>query len=291
MTGALAFAVLGDPIAQSKSPGMHQAAYRALGLPHTYDKHRVTAPELPAWVAALRQGKYAGFNVTIPHKQAVLGLSDQVTPLARAIDAANTLVRAHDGAVTAHNTDVPAIGAELLRLSQGAPVSTRGAAALVLGSGGAARAAVAAVLELGFDEVRVRARAFADESRAGAFRDALGSLPGASAIVTEALGPSPADARVACVVQCTSDGMLGASSGEAVVAAVHWPSLPPSCVVLDTVYAPLETPFLAMARARALRADNGLGMLAQQGALAFSLWLGLPPPRDIMLAALQSFIG
>lgn len=283
---ALTFAVLGDPIAQSKSPQMHRAAYAALGLPHSYEKFRVSPGELPGWVFSLRQGQYAGFNVTIPHKQAVLALVDHVAPLARAIDAANTLVRGADGAITAHNTDVPALSAELARLAGGALHPTTNDIALVLGSGGAARAAVAAVLELGFRRVHVRARAHANAVVGQAFCESLRALPAAGGIVPEPFEPSNLEANVACIVQATSDGMQGASPGHDVAAAVQWGRLPASCVVIDTVYAPLETPFLARARARELRADNGLGMLAQQGALAFSLWLGLPPPVEIMRSSL-----
>jgi shikimate dehydrogenase len=282
MTAALSFAVLGDPIAQSKSPHMHRAAYTALGLPHTYEKYRVTTRELPTWISALRQGKYAGFNVTIPHKQAVLSLVDHVAPLVRAIEAANTLVRAADGAITAHNTDVPALSAELARLAGGALRPTAADVALVLGAGGAARAAVAAVLELGFRRVHVRARAHTSVDRGQAFCESLRALSGAHGVVPEPFAASDLEANVACIVQATSDGMNGASPGYDVAAAVRWDRLPASCVVVDTVYAPLETPFLARARARGLRADNGLGMLAQQGALAFSLWLGLPPPAETM---------
>jgi len=283
---ALTFAVLGDPIAQSKSPLMHRAAYAALGLPHSYEKFRVTTHELPAWVSALRQGKYAGFNVTIPHKQAVLSLVDHVVPLAMAIEAANTLVRAEDGAITAHNTDVPALSAELARLAEGSLRPTADDVALVLGAGGAARAAVAAVLALGFRRVHVRARAHASADGGHAFCESLRALPGAQGVVPEPFDASGIEANVACIVQATSDGMNGVSPGHDVAAAVQWGRLPASCVVLDTVYAPLETPFLARARARGLRADNGLGMLAQQGALAFSLWLGLPPPVEIMRSSL-----
>jgi shikimate 5-dehydrogenase len=107
---ALRFAVIGDPIAHSKSPAMHLAAFRALGLPHRYEARRVTAAELPGVVQELRDGRYDGLNVTVPHKEAVLALADE-----RGADlrAANTLVRTPDGRVVAHNTDVPALVEEL----------------------------------------------------------------------------------------------------------------------------------------------------------------------------------
>jgi shikimate dehydrogenase len=139
--------------------------------------------------------------------------------------------------------------------------------AVVLGSGGAARSAVAALRhELGAERVVVRAR-----------RSGEG---------VEALAPSLLDREVWTVVQATSAGMDGAEPGEGVAAAVAWGELPPRAVALDVVYAPPETPFLRAAQAHGVRAANGIGMLAMQGALAFELWLGVPAPYNAMLAAL-----
>lgn len=262
---ALRFAVIGDPIAHSKSPAMHLAAFRALGLPHRYEARRVTAAELPGVVQELRDGRYDGLNVTVPHKEAVLALADE-----RGADlrAANTLVRTPDGRVVAHNTDVPALVEELRDLGgPAAPWTTR--RALVLGSGGAALAAVAALRLLGADDVALRAR---------------GSRPPA----TQPWAPSAAsEALTLAVVQATSAGMTGADAGEPVAAAVAWNALPGDALALDVIYAPPETPFLAAARARGLRTANGLGMLARQGALAFELWLGIPAPLNVMRAALE----
>src|SRR5215472_14330173 len=111
------FAVLGDPIAHSKSPKMHAAAYRALGLAHVYEAIRATASDLPALVRALRDGAFDGFNVTVPHKQRILELVDRVDASASHVGAANTLVRAPGGEIVAHNTDVPALAHELRRLA------------------------------------------------------------------------------------------------------------------------------------------------------------------------------
>lgn len=263
------FAVIGDPVAHSRSPAMHAAAYRALGLPHTYEAVRVSAEELPRIVQALRDGAFDGLNVTVPHKQRVLALVDEIAPDAAAIGAANTLVRA-GGRVVAHNTDTPALAAELLvLLEQSGPPDVR---ALVLGSGGAARAAVAALeRHLGVTDVVVRARS---------------ARPGLPA--PQPWLPSPeSEAKTRIVVQATSAGMHGADPGETVASAVAWDALPPDAVALDVVYAPPETPFLRAARARGLRCANGLGMLARQGALAFELWLGAAAPLGVMRAELD----
>lgn len=254
------FAVVGNPVAHSKSPAMHAAAFRALGLPHTYEAVRVAEGELPHVVRALRDGTYDGLNVTVPHKQRILALVDDVHPSAREADAANTLVRADDGRIVAHNTDVPALAAELRDLADGRDL--RGVRALVLGSGGAARAALSALAALEASAV-VRSRA-------------QGNL----------VASADAEAATLVVVQATSAGMTGADEGDAIARAVAWDALPAETVALDVIYAPPETPFLRAARARGLRCTNGLGMLARQGALAFELWLGLPAPFAAMRAAL-----
>jgi shikimate dehydrogenase len=276
------FAVVGDPVAHSRSPAMHAAAYRALGLSHSYEAVRATASELPGVVDGVRGGSYDGLNVTVPHKERVLVLADELDATARVIGAANTLVRSTGGRITAHNTDAPALAEELRRLAPPGH-SWAGARGLVLGSGGAARAAVAAFAELGVREIAVRARAFEDPARRDRF------VREAPATVTpQPWRASPAsEGGTFAVVQATSAGMKGADPGEVLAGVVDWSALPDAAVAIDVVYAPRDTPFLRAARGRGLRCDDGLGMLARQGALAFELWLGLPAPLAVMRAALE----
>lgn len=264
----LRFAVIGEPIAHSKSPAMHAAAFRALGLPHTYEALLTTAADLPGVVAALRDGVFQGLNVTVPHKARVLSLVDAVDAGAASAGAANTLVRGPAGRVVAHNTDAPALAQELREL--GGPRAWHDVRALVLGSGGAARAAVDALrAHLGAAEIAVRARS-------------------SSTLATEPWRASPErESRTSVVVQATSAGMQGADPGEGVAGVVAWDALRQDAVALDVVYMPAETPFLRAARARGLRCANGLGMLARQGAFAFELWLAMPAPLDAMRAALD----
>jgi shikimate dehydrogenase len=280
------FAVVGDPIGHSKSPLMQGAAMRALGLPHAYEAVRATAEELPGVVARLRDGDFDGLNVTVPHKERVLSLVDELDESARVAGAANTLVRGEGGWLVAHNTDAPALAAELTRLA-GSSAWPAGGCALVLGSGGAARAAVAALgSHLGIADIAVRARAFADAARRCAFvRTAphpVTSEPWASSIEREA--------RLVALVQATSAGMRGADGGEAAARVVAWEAVPMGAVAIDVVYAPRDTPWLSAARRRGLRCDDGLGMLARQGALALELWLadeGVKAPLEAMRAALE----
>jgi shikimate dehydrogenase len=276
------FCVVGDPIAHSKSPVMHSAAYRFLGLPHRYEAVRATPEELPRLVRELRDGVWSGINVTVPHKRRVLDLVDDVDPTARRVGAANTLVLSR-GRVVAYNTDVAALALEITDLLPERRDWSR-SRALVLGKGGAARSAVCALaVQLGVSEVAVRARGGAPEAFAREMQD----LCGEARVVAEPWEPGPAhEARTSLVVQCTSAGMHGADSGEPLTQIVAWASLPPHAAALDVVYVPPETPFLRAAREHGLRGANGLGMLARQGALAFELWLGLPAPYGAMLAAI-----
>jgi shikimate dehydrogenase len=280
------FAVVGDPIAHSKSPRMHGAALRALGLPHTYEAIRATAEELPGVLARVRAGALDGLNVTVPHKERVLSLVDALDESARVAGAANTVVRRPDGRLAAHNTDAPALAAEIARLRGGAPFPA-GARGLVLGSGGAARGAIAALgVHLGLRDVVVRARSFADAARREAF---AASAP--CPVTLEPWGASArGEAQTLAVVQATSAGMRGADPGEAVASVVAWDALPAEAVAIDVVYAPRDTPWLRAARARGVASDDGLGMLARQGALALELWLadeGVKAPLDAMRAALE----
>jgi shikimate dehydrogenase len=290
------FGVLGDPIAHSKSPVMHNAAYAAFGLPHTYERIRAGADDLPRLVHLLREGRYDGLNVTVPHKRNILAHVDAIDPSAALVGAANTLVRRNDGRIIAHNTDVPALAEELCQLAPDVPRGERwqGARALVLGTGATARSAVMALAcDLAVAHVVVRGRSFADEGKREAFRAEMGErLAAAGAAAKVHLEPwlasGATERSLTAIVQATSAGMDGADPGEAVVQAVEWSALSEAAVALDVVYAPAVTPFLRAAASRRLRAGNGFGMLARQGAIAFELWLGIPAPFEAMRAALAA---
>jgi shikimate dehydrogenase len=262
------FAILGNPIGHSLSPAMHQAAYDALGLPHTYEAIATTDDELPKRIDELRRGEFAGLNITLPHKRRALELADEVDEVAAQAGAANTLV-VRRGRVIAFDTDVTAI-AERAAQFFGAPPRDR---ALVIGAGGGARAAVAALIGLGMREVAVRARRFPDDFPAQAKREPLAP--------DETL-----DKKTIIIVQATSAGMTGKDPGDGVAGAVAWNVLPQNAIAIDMIYAPLETPFLLAAKKQGIRCESGLEMLIAQGALALELWTGLVAPRDAMRAAI-----
>lgn len=267
------FAVIGSPVAHSKSPAMHEAAYRALALPHTYERLETSAEELPLRIDALRRSELDGINVTVPHKSAVLPLVDEVARTAHVIGAANTLVRDANGLIVAHNTDAPALVEELTALARSRE-EFAGKTAIVIGSGGAARSAISALDELGFARVIVRSRSEHD----------LGGIATWEPLAA-AERSQPKD--LAAIVQCTTAGMHGGAPGEIAALAIDWDVVPPGCIAYDVVYAPPRTPFLETAAAHGLPNANGLGMLVAQGALAFKLWLGVDPPREVMRAAIM----
>lgn len=282
------FAVLGHPIAHSLSPALHHAAYLELGLDHRYvtidcpDEEAVRAQR-----TALVKGELGGVNITVPWKRTALALADRVDASAARTGAANVWVRSPDGEVVAYNTDAGA-----LRDCLHAGLVETGASpvrALVLGAGGAARAAVVACLDLGAASVCVSARKWqgdpASWEQARAFRE-LGANPVAwteSALARECV--SSAAEGCTLIVQATSAGMLGVGGGEQVASIVPWSRVDRSAFVYDVVYKPARTPFLDAAQQQGLSHEGGLSMLVGQAALAIQLWLGVLPSHERMRAA------
>ena len=284
------FVLIGHPVAHSLSPFIHQAAYEALGLPHRYelcdcpDEARVEQV-----VEQLRSGSISGANVTIPHKRLALKLADRVAPSAHRVGAANVLARSADGAIVAHNTDVPALVEEFQRLTSAVR------RVVVIGNGGAAPAVVTAAQDAGADRVALTARRFSSAEpeenwpHAAAFVAQGASLlawpdadPRAQARFREVL------ARADLIVQCTSAGMHGADDGQKLADLLPWDHVPQSALAYDLIYNPATTPFLARARASGLHAENGLGMLVVQAVLAIKLWLNVSPPREPLESAARA---
>jgi shikimate dehydrogenase len=279
------FALLGHPVAHSLSPVIHRAAYRVLGQAHEYELIDVPHESaLRSAVASLRAGALQGVNVTVPWKREAFAAADVHHALAERLGVANVLSRDGDR-IVAHNTDALALEAEFKQL-----VSTN--RAIVLGSGGATPAVVAAAVAAGIAEIYVSARRFDA-------RQPPGDWPGAtefSRLGAKLLAwPKTSDAartafEDACqpaglVVQCTSAGMQGKDSGEPLATLVPWARLPADALAYDLVYAPLETPFLRVAREAGRRTAHGLNMLVGQAALSIEIWLGQRPPAEPLLAA------
>jgi shikimate dehydrogenase len=268
--------VLGWPVAHSRSPAMHNAALRALGLERWSYQRLPVPPELFAETThALAGAGFAGANVTIPHKHAALALADEASPAAREIGAANTLTFAADGTIAAENTDAPGLIAAMERAGR----SPRGLTALVLGAGGSARAAVWALRAAGAREVLVCNRTHA---RAQELADALG----ARAIQA----PTSAD----ILVNCTSVGLVRPASGgdaDLNLLGLTLDLVGRYSYVVDLVYKEGSTELLAAARERGVPTLDGLEMLVAQGALSLELWTGHSAPIEVMRRAGRSPIG
>ncbi len=267
-----AYAVIGHPIAHSLSPAMHRAAFDDAGLDATYDAIDVAPSALARFVGDVRAGRLDGLNVTVPHKEAVRELLDDLDDDARAIGAVNTVVR--EGArLRGANTDARG----LVRALEEADVMLGGASVLVIGGGGAARAAAVGLAEAGAS-ICVAARRLEQAASIAATRAlALADLDALRRAI------SPADV----VVQSTS-ASLSAEAGAELASRLPLAHARPSALVVDLVYRPRRTPVLRAAEAAGLRTLDGIGMLVHQGALAWSRWTGLAPPVDVMRRALAS---
>lgn len=267
--------VIGDPIAQSKSPLIHGYWLGKLGIEGAYRPAHVPSEQLAEYLAQRKADPdWLGCNVTMPHKQAVMPLLDRLDPLAARVGAVNTIVHESDDTLTGCNTDVTGF-LEPLRALLGREHLFR--MARVLGTGGAARAVVAALAEHGV----VIVLAGRDPSKARALLDALD--PGGEHHATDlAHFAAPTDFvfddRAGCldlIVNASPLGMAGQPPLE-----FDLSHAPPGSVVYDIVTDPADTPLLQAARAAGFRTIDGLGMLIGQAAAAFETFFGQPPPRD-----------
>ena len=251
--------VLGFPVAHSRSPAMMNAAFRELGLDWRYLKLPVASERFAATVRALPGSGYRGANVTIPHKEAALELADERGEEAAAIGAANTLTFA-DGALVADNTDA---GGLLDALAE----TPAGRTALVLGAGGAARAAAWAMREAGA-EVSVWNRT---PERAAALAAALS--------VAHAQRPGPAE----IVVNATAVGLQGEEE-QVALAALGLEKIEAD-VLVDLVYGEEPTALSRWAAARGTRVVTGIEVLVCQGARSLERWTGRQAPLATMREA------
>lgn len=258
--------VIGHPIAHSRSPALHGYWLRRYGLKGHYIPIDIAPIDLVEMVRILPRLGFVGLNVTIPHKEAILQIADIVTDRAALIGAANTLIFRKDGKIHADNTDGSGF---IANLRQQAPHwNPASGPAVVLGAGGAARAVVAALIEVGVPEIhltnRTRLRA-----------ETLKSDFGAKVYVHEWVQAGNLLDDAVTVVNTTSLGMTGKPE-----LAVPLYRLNPKALVTDLVYTPLKTSFLAAAEDRGATVVDGLGMLLHQAAPGFERWFGHRPEVD-----------
>jgi shikimate dehydrogenase len=277
MTGKTILAgVIGWPVAQSLSPRLHGHWLRQYGIDGAYVPLPVRPEDFSTVVRGLRRGGFAGVSITIPHKEAAFALAHRADTTARASGAVNQLVFHDDGSIEGLNTDAQGLAASLEQ------VALKAKPAVVLGAGGAARAAVIALDRLGAAEIRILNRhpARAEELAAALARAATTPL-----VVAKEWASIAGDA--ALLVNATSAGMKGTPSPD-----IALDLLPRTATVCDIVYNPLETGLMKRARAAGLKSVDGLGMLMHQAVPAFKAFYGVEPSVTTELRAqLEKALG
>lgn len=258
--------VIGSPIGHSRSPTLHGHWLRTLGIRGYYIPMEIAQADLEQAMRAMPRMGFVGVNVTIPHKEKALAIADLVTDRAALIGAANTIIFRKDGKIHADNTDGYGF-IENLRANAPQWVPSAGPAA-IFGAGGAARAVVASLIEVGVPEIRIANRT---KTRAEVLHDEFGG----KVVVYDWVQAGNMLDGALTVVNTTSLGMEGKSEFR-----VPLDGLSPQAVVNDLVYTPLETAFLARARANGCTVVDGLGMLLYQAVPGFERWFGIRPTVD-----------
>ena len=267
--------IFGDPIAHTRSPVMHNAAFRARGLPYVYVPFLVRSADLPRAVHSIRALNLGGINVTVPHKERIVRYLDVLSAEAELCGAVNTVVN-RDGTLFGDNTD----GRGFLVSLQERTLSPRRREIVLIGSGGATRAVLVSLIRAGSARITIVNRTLA---KAQALARAYGSLykTRLEALPLDVLRDSALLKNAALVVNCTSVGLHGEEFPPLLYTAT-----PRGCLFYDLLYRPGLTSFLQQARKAHRPIIDGRRMLLHQGALAFSLWTREPAPVEVMARAL-----
>jgi shikimate dehydrogenase len=276
--------LIGKPLAHSTSPVFQQAALDHCGVDARYELWETEAEELPAVVGRMRRDDCLGANVTIPHKERIIELLDEIDPLAGRIGAVNTVVN-RGGHLSGHNTDILGFVQALRRDGEFDP---RGCRAVVLGAGGVARAVAVALVDSAAASLTVTD---IDQERAASLAR---NLAGQDETVVRVVPPASAELAAAAsicqlLVNCTPIGMRHSRAEDDT--PIPPEQVPSDALVFDLVANPPETRLLAEARRRGARIVSGMAMLVYQGAESFRLWTGLEPPLDVMRQAARSAVA
>jgi shikimate dehydrogenase len=268
-------ALIGKPLKRRHSQVMHDAAFEACGIDARYVLMEIEPDQVEGAVASARGADWLGLGVTAPYKQVVAGFLDEIEADAEAIGAVNNVLRTDDGRLVGFNSDAPGFRAGV-ELAMGRPLE--GASVAIAGAGGAAHAVVHACVSAGARRVAIGNRS---AEAAGALATQFGVEGGPLD------GPAFEQALESAdlAVNATTVGMVDPGISIPVEA------LPSHATVFDCVYVPAETPLLAAARARGLRAANGSEMLIQQAAIAFERWTGVAGMADVMRAAVAPLLA
>ncbi len=277
-------AVIGDPVAHSLSPEMHNPALRALGIPATYVRLHLRPGEFFPAIPQLARLGFTGVNCTIPHKFLALQCVDHLDPDAKITGAVNTIIFQPDGSTYGRNSDSPGF---LRAVSEEFGRDVRDLRILIVGAGGGAGAAVATVCAMqGCPALYLTNRSL---SKLPPLRQQLENHQGVTntTIIPWEHGPlSDLMPHIDLIVNCTSLGMNPEDSP-----VIPHSAIAPHHLIFDMVYKPLVTPLLAAAADAGARAINGLPMLLWQGAQSLEWWFEKPAPTTIMRQALQQATG
>ena len=272
-----ALGIIGCPIGHSISPRFQQAALDHLGIPAAYRAYAVPTAAVPDFIPALRSPGIIGINVTVPHKEAVIPLLDDIDDWAAEAGAVNTIVN-RNGRLSGYNTD----GYGFLRaLQESASFDPSGKRVLVLGAGGSARGVVQALLRADITHLSIANRTPTRAHTLAQLATERATPAIAFGLNDPALPAALADADL--IINCTSLGMRHGPDATASPLTGH--PIPPHSLVYDLVYNPMQTPLLRQADAAGAATLGGIAMLVYQGAASFEHWFNRPAPVDIMMAA------
>ncbi|MFP3916967.1 shikimate dehydrogenase [Lysinibacillus telephonicus] len=265
------FAVIGDPIAHSKSPNMHNAWFNEMDIDAAYIPIHIKSEQLEKAVFSLKTLGASGWNVTIPHKQTIIPFLDELDELAEKMGAVNTVVRQQDGKLKGYNTD----GSGFVHsLEEAVGKEHKQRAVLIIGAGGAARGIAFALQQYGYTNITIANRTISKgieivnelgEGQAISLKDAEQQLD-----------------HFGIIIQSTSAGLANSEFS----LPLSLEKLQEGAIVADIVYNPLMTTFLLEAQKKNAKIVNGLGMFVHQGAIAFNYWLGQYPNTNLMIKRL-----
>jgi shikimate dehydrogenase len=275
--------VIGDPVTHSLSPVMHNAALKDLGADYVYIPLPVKRGDLARAIAGFEAINLVGFSITIPHKQDIISFLSEISPAAKMVGAINTVWRTETG-WSGTNTDVEGFIAPLKTISRNWSKVTP----VILGNGGAARAVVTGLAQLGCGEIHVVGR---NSQKLAQFYQSWQEITEIKNIIKihyweglKALLPA-----TELLVNTTPIGM-SPNSEQSPVDVTLMQKLQPGAIAYDLIYTPNPTQFLKLAGARGAIAIDGLEMLVQQGAAALKIWLQQPVPVKVMRESLQEYL-
>ncbi len=272
--------VIGHPVEHSLSPVMHNAALTHLGLDYVYIPFPIEPQNLQTAIQGFTAIGVVGFNVTIPHKQAILPLLSEIEPIAKSVGAVNTVCRKNNKWI-GRNTDIEGFLAPL-QTTYDQDWSQK--IAVILGNGGAARAVVAGCSQLGCAEIHVVGRNMQNLQQ---FRHSWGNLPSSVNLQVHTWDSLPSLIGQANLLVNTTPVGMHPKIEESPLSAEEMAQLPPGAIAYDLIYTPNPTKFLQQAQQSGAIAIDGLEMLVQQGAAALKIWLSQQIPVDVMRQTLQ----